>query len=443
MDSRTVTDPTSVTVFAGAPLASVQDAAPTSVDAQDFAAPGEVTVSGAAQTASGALDASLTVLITESTLVNINPDSTTTASATSTESGYPVDRTRNRVQNDKGWSNWVGSNKPLQDTLTYQYAGMRDLGSVAVSFYADGNMSSWAQTTAIEYRDADGAWQTVPGLGAITLSNSTAGGAPVIGETFEPVRGDALRVVLNAFPNTHMVDSEVEVGALAPSPAAEAGLATLRVDGVEVDGFDRDVTEYEATSVGAQYPTVSAVAVDREARVTVTQPSGDNGGVATVTVRSADGSVTESSTVAITRQVGVEAALPARVTTGTAVTATVETDPADAALAFEWLLDGDVVGKDSTYEAPASAVGAELAVRVAATADGFTAGSITSATATVEPPVSFVDVEGSEHAVAIGWLAAEGISTGWSTPAGQEFRPLADITRDAMAAFLYRFDQLD
>ncbi|WP_286215544.1 LamG domain-containing protein [Demequina sediminis] len=57
----------------------------------------------------------------------------------------------------------------------------------------------------------------------------------------------------------------------------------------------------------------------------------------------------------------------------------------------------------------------------------------------VDPEPSFIDVEGSEHAVAIGWLAAEGISTGWSTPSGQEFRPLAQIKRDAMAAFLYRY----
>ena len=56
-----------------------------------------------------------------------------------------------------------------------------------------------------------------------------------------------------------------------------------------------------------------------------------------------------------------------------------------------------------------------------------------------EPAIEFIDVEGSEHAVAIGWLAAEGISTGWSTAAGQEFRPLAQIKRDAMAAFLYRY----
>lgn len=40
----------------------------------------------------------------------------------------------------------------------------------------------------------------------------------------------------------------------------------------------------------------------------------------------------------------------------------------------------------------------------------------------------------------ITWLAAQGISTGWATPDGKkEFRPFANITRDAMAAFLYRF----
>ncbi|MFW7414456.1 family 43 glycosylhydrolase [Demequina sp. SO4-18] len=54
-------------------------------------------------------------------------------------------------------------------------------------------------------------------------------------------------------------------------------------------------------------------------------------------------------------------------------------------------------------------------------------------------PVEFVDVAGSEHAAGIAWLAAEGISTGWETETGTEFRPFASITRDAMAAFLYRY----
>ncbi|MFW2514655.1 S-layer homology domain-containing protein [Demequina sp. SO4-13] len=46
--------------------------------------------------------------------------------------------------------------------------------------------------------------------------------------------------------------------------------------------------------------------------------------------------------------------------------------------------------------------------------------------------------ESLEHYEAIVWLAQEGISEGWDTHAGQEFRPFEPITRDAMAAFLYR-----
>lgn len=58
------------------------------------------------------------------------------------------------------------------------------------------------------------------------------------------------------------------------------------------------------------------------------------------------------------------------------------------------------------------------------------------------PAVSpFTDVSpASPFYKEITWLAEEGISTGWTLPGGRsEFRPFANITRDAMAAFLYRF----
>ncbi|GMA33139.1 glycosyl hydrolase 53 family protein [Litorihabitans aurantiacus] len=56
------------------------------------------------------------------------------------------------------------------------------------------------------------------------------------------------------------------------------------------------------------------------------------------------------------------------------------------------------------------------------------------------PEVSpFVDVATTDQFYKeIAWLAESGISTGWATPAGAEFRPLQPIARDAMAAFLYR-----
>ncbi|TGO05334.1 hypothetical protein SERN_1338 [Serinibacter arcticus] len=39
----------------------------------------------------------------------------------------------------------------------------------------------------------------------------------------------------------------------------------------------------------------------------------------------------------------------------------------------------------------------------------------------------------------MAWLAVTGVTTGWSTPSGPEYRPLTPVARDAMAAFLYRF----
>ncbi|MFN3865221.1 MAG: S-layer homology domain-containing protein [Demequina sp.] len=41
----------------------------------------------------------------------------------------------------------------------------------------------------------------------------------------------------------------------------------------------------------------------------------------------------------------------------------------------------------------------------------------------------------------IVWLNATGATTGWRTNTGAEFRPRATITREAMAAFLYRLDR--
>ncbi|MFJ7749210.1 GH25 family lysozyme [Arthrobacter sp. NPDC097144] len=53
------------------------------------------------------------------------------------------------------------------------------------------------------------------------------------------------------------------------------------------------------------------------------------------------------------------------------------------------------------------------------------------------PPAAskFRDIGGSEFYKEINWLAAKGVATGWN---GNTFGPKLDINRDAMAAFLYR-----
>ena len=60
-----------------------------------------------------------------------------------------------------------------------------------------------------------------------------------------------------------------------------------------------------------------------------------------------------------------------------------------------------------------------------------------------DPPATspFADVPtDNSFYTEITWLASTGISTGWSVPTGKEYRPYNNITRDAMAAFLYRYD---
>lgn len=55
----------------------------------------------------------------------------------------------------------------------------------------------------------------------------------------------------------------------------------------------------------------------------------------------------------------------------------------------------------------------------------------------------FVDVRtDNPFYMEISWLAAQGISTGWDGAKGTKtFRPTQPVKRDAMAAFMYRFDQ--
>ncbi|MDQ0078976.1 YVTN family beta-propeller protein [Arthrobacter oryzae] len=60
------------------------------------------------------------------------------------------------------------------------------------------------------------------------------------------------------------------------------------------------------------------------------------------------------------------------------------------------------------------------------------------------PPATspFMDVDTSNQFYKeITWLADQGISTGWGEGNGQaSYRPLTPVNRDAMAAFMYRFD---
>lgn len=117
--------------------------------------------------------------------------------------------------------------------------------------------------------------------------------------------------------------------------------------------------------------------------------------------------------------------------------------PAPVELSYQWLRDGAVIAgaTSSTYTIVAADADKSLSVRVTGSKAGHVSVSVVSAPRSVQKPApTFVDVPSNHQFLPeISWLASSGISAGWSTPQGAEFRPSNSVTRDAMAAFLYRF----
>ena len=389
------TDPVSITVATGASLAGVQTSAPAVVPARvgasentfdvpvawdwstvstdDFAEVGVVHVTGVATADEGQLPAQLAVLVTEGTLRNFNPDAGNSASASSTESGYPADRTRNGVPDDKGWSNWVSTNKPAQSTLTYSFAKAHQVQQVTVRFYRDGT-NSWAQTMQVQVRQADGTWAPAPGWEtAQPVASPADGTAPIVTADFAPITATGVRVVMNAYPNTHLIVSEVQVFESVPSPAAVDDLAVLRLDGDPIDGFDPASTDYEVDVDGGRLPVVDGIAVDSAATVRITQPTTENGGVATLAVTSADGSAQRTYTVTIRRHAVIaDLKIVERPRVGTPAVASATIDPSDGEITWQWFLNGEPImgATEPTYTPETNDAGKELSVRVTVSADG-------------------------------------------------------------------------
>ncbi|WP_430868790.1 ThuA domain-containing protein [Demequina aurantiaca] len=90
-----------------------------------------------------------------------------------------------------------------------------------------------------------------------------------------------------------------------------------------------------------------------------------------------------------------------------------------------------------TVKTPAHAAGT-VNVVVTTAAGSSSAKSFTFVSPTV--PTTFIDVNAStKFFKEISWLASTGVSTGFATEAGKEYRPLSDVNRNAMVAFMYRY----
>lgn len=398
----TATRPVSITTYAGATRDRVVAAAPTTVPAEvrlggtaydaavtwdfsgvgdaDFAQPGTVTVPGAITVPGGAtIEARLSVIVTAPGTRNVAGDSK--ASATFTESpSYSVDRTKNGITTDKGWSNWRSGTKNTQDTLTYVLSSTQQVSNVKVYFYRDGT-ASWAQSLRVEHRTAGGDWIAGEDI-AVPVPDS---GAPTVEVPLGGVVADEVRVVMQARENTHMIVSEVEINALAASPSNVTDLARVTVGDALLDGLDPARETYAIDTNGAAWPTIGAVAVDDEAAVEIVQPA-DAGGAGSITVTAVDGT-SRTVTITVTRHAVVGAvSLGGAAEVGATLTAQVEEgDPADAVLAYAWTRDGQPIesATAAAYTATEADLGHELRAVVTASADGFASGTATSAAVVV------------------------------------------------------------
>lgn len=390
----TATDPVSLTVASGASVAGVKASAPTTVPARvgassstfavpvtwdwtpltaaSLSQPGSVRIPGTATADGATLPATLTVLVTAGTLRNFNPDAGIVATATSSESGYGPERTRNGVDGDKGWSNWVSGTKAAQSTLTYTFPSTHQVEKVSVQFLRDGG-TSWAQTYQLQYQGADGTWTSVPGYeSAVALASPADGTAPTLVASFAPVTAKAFRVVMNAYANTHLIVAETKLFESVASPAVVSTLGALRVNGVGVAGFDPARTDYAVTVEGTTMPVVTAIATDSAAKVRVTQPTSGTGGVATIAVTSADGSTTTTTTVTVTLKAPAALAIAVTATTrciAGKVTLTV-TAKNDAGVPVDMTVASSYGSKQFTAVAPGKNASAAFSTRAASTPAG-------------------------------------------------------------------------
>ena len=110
-----------------------------------------------------------------------------------------------------------------RETRRIESAWMRD----AVGFPGPGGeLPVWRLPAG-----ADGVWTSVPGWEtAQPVASPADGTAPTYTATFAPITATGLRVVMNAYANTHLIVSEVQLFDSTASPAAVSTLGALRVD---------------------------------------------------------------------------------------------------------------------------------------------------------------------------------------------------------------------
>ena len=323
----TVTDPVSVTVGVGSSLAEVQAAAPATVDAHvgdspafaeavawdwsgvsdaDFAATGKQVVPGTIAAGDGGdttVAATLTVYVTEigkgGNAINCAAVKASSEQGSDEWGPYPASNT---CDGNLGtyWSTWHNGWTDDDPWLEYTFDKPTALAQIEVYPEQATNEGPLSQITVM-YRDGD---QWVNSGITMTPSQETGAGLPPITADLSGLPATTgIRLDLDygsvKDQSTFTKVAEVKMYEAAPAPAADATLSDLRVDGVTIGDFDPATDSYTVTLAGdvTEYPHITAYAADNAATVTVDQASESNGGKATITVTSADGTASKTVTV--------------------------------------------------------------------------------------------------------------------------------------------------
>lgn len=113
--------------------------------------------------------------------------------------------------------------------------------------------------------------------------------------------------------------------------------------------------------------------------------------------------------------------------------------PGKVAFGYQWKRDGKAISsaKKSTYKLGAADVGRRITVTVTGSKSGFSPVSRTSAQKSV--PTTFIDVPRSQKFYSeIQWMYDTKRTTGVKTAKGLAYQPKSGVTREAMAAFIFR-----
>ncbi|WP_418969534.1 Ig-like domain-containing protein [Alloscardovia omnicolens] len=332
--SFTVTDPASITVGVGTSTDELISTAPTTVHAHvksspafdtsvkwDFskvtntmlAQPGHFTVSGLADSASASSDntsseraasasntlpATLTVYVTErNTPENIAP-AHARASASSTEGNYVAALTIDNNLATK-WSNWRSGGGDDAPWLLYELDKAYPIEEV--HFYVDQTRAEAApRKVVVEKLNDDGTWSEV----AQSSHVETEAGKPTVISLPPDTNTSAIRLNLTystkAEEDYFAKVAEVKLMAkINHSPASDASLGDLRIDGTRIANFNPTTHSYTVALADntVTYPLVQAFTADTAASLSIEQPSKDNNGKARIYTTSADGSQSEETIV--------------------------------------------------------------------------------------------------------------------------------------------------